>query len=758
MLIMYRNNTQEYSLSELLSTTNRKIIIPDFQRDYCWGDKTHGHGENKTDIISSFLDTLIEEFNSNRDTDVLLGKIDVYEHPKNHIYLTDGQQRLTSLYLLLGMLYRNEEDTEQKEKIRCCLISDFEETQNDNEPYLQYAVRESTIFFLKDLVIEFFVGDKVLLEEEYKIAKSTKQIKDDESLVSFTIKNQPWYFSEYDLDPSIISMLSALSIIEKKRKDIDIKGFSKFIINNVKIQYYDVKDKKHGEERFVIINTTGKSLTVSENIKPILLANLENPELSKQWEERETYFWKNKNEKENIADIGVNDFLTWCFKIIDKQDEVDILKNAKQLLKEKKNETCLLEIQNLFNSLIQLIKYLKEEKFQKQFKFINDNKEVRSIIDFRNLTNEKRQNLLFPLLSFISKFENNKENTCLLLRRLRKNYFDLKWKDRNSNYIDWRYILQIIEKSNSIEQILQYDTNDNTISRIQNVPLNNWFSDEEKLKVKLSDYKNGLEEWEDHIDFMGDLSFLFQTYLIKNDDLKIPTFNIELSIEIQNLQKIFNNYHKTIDLIRSENNARANILLANLFRLFRLFIGCNEVGHIYRASWDFEGVLFSTLNREHLFKPEYMKLMKTDNILDYCKSYIKQEIKEKNIFDLTEFTADKFIKAWLTLKVFYANEQNELLAFYDGNETGVAAYIDKDRNRLVDNIEFSLANSICGFGVKSGFGRGNSVHTTGESLWCKSHIIDTPFSDIAFEKNKRSKEQIEKNGKTIERILKLITF
>lgn len=723
------SSTQEYSLSELFSTPNRKIIIPDFQRDYCWGDKTHGENQN-TDIVSSFLDTLIEEFNSNRYSDILLGKIDVYEHPKNHIYLTDGQQRLTSLYLLLGMLYRNEENTVQKEKIKRCLISDFEEAHDDKEPYLQYAVRESTVFFLRDLINGFFLKGNAL------------QVSD--------IEKQPWYFSEYNLDPSINSMLSALSIIEKKQREIDIEGFSKFIINNIKIQYYDVKDKKHGEERFVIINTTGKSLTVSENIKPILLANSTDPKLSNQWEDRETYFWKHKNEKENIADNGVNDFLIWCFQIIDKQDEVDIIKKAKQILKEKKNENYLLAIQKHFDSLVLLVEYCKEEKVQSQFKFINDNIEIRNVIDFRNLKKEKRENILLPLLSFISKFNLDKESAYKFLRRLRKNYFDLKWDDRKHNYVDWRYILQIIEISNSIEHILQFDTNNNAISRIQNVQLNNWFNEEEKLKRSLSDYKEHIEQWEDHPDFMGDLFFLFQANAIVNENIETPKIDIEISVDFERLKKIFQNYLATVELIRTEKNAEKKPALANMYRLFRLLIGCNEVGHIHRASWDFEGVLFSTLNRKHLFKIEFMKLLNAPDLLSYCTCFVRNKIKEEGFFNLENFTTKKFIQAWLTLKVFYANEKEVLLAFYDGNETGVSAYIDKNANKLIDNEEFSLSNAICGFAVKN---PSNYVHYTNDNLWCKHNIIDTPFSDIAFEKENRTIEQIEKNKNTIEYII-----
>lgn len=505
-------SSEYYSLSQLFSTENRKIIIPDFQRDYCWGDKAHGE-KNDTDIVSGFLDTLIEEFDSSKESDILLGKIDVYEHPKNHIYLTDGQQRLTTLYLLIGMLHRKEQNEKVKNKLKRCLISNYEE-QDDKESYLQYAVRESTVFFLRDLVNEFFIGETNLMDIEFKDAKAKKNDR-KESLISFTIINQPWYFSEYDFDPSIISMLSALGIIESKLNKVDdLESFSDFVINNIKIQYYDVEDKKHGEERFVIINTTGKSLTASENIKPILLGHTTNTkEFAKQWEKRETWFWGNRNKgKESIADNGVNDFLIWCFQTIDKQDEINIIKKAKQILKDKKeSDKYLKEINKHFESLKWLLKLLEKERFQTQFQFISG-KNLKNIVDLRNLNNEQQQNVLLPLLSFISKFGKDKEEDIYqFLRRLRKNYFDNLWKDRRGNYVDWRYVLQVVEKAGSIDEVLQFETNENTVTKIQNVVLNNWYNEEEKLKAILKKYNKVLiEEWEDHSDFMGICPFCFK--------------------------------------------------------------------------------------------------------------------------------------------------------------------------------------------------------------------------------------------------------
>jgi uncharacterized protein with ParB-like and HNH nuclease domain len=159
---------ETYNLSELFSGT-RKIIIPDLQRDYCWGDKTHT--TEKKELVSGFVSTLIEQFENNQGTESLnLGLIYGYEAPENHIQLCDGQQRITTLFLLLGMLNRVIPDNMFKKY----LISDFEYNHDDREPYLQYAIRESSLYFISDLVCHFFIHEK---EDRYYVDK-VENIKD----------------------------------------------------------------------------------------------------------------------------------------------------------------------------------------------------------------------------------------------------------------------------------------------------------------------------------------------------------------------------------------------------------------------------------------------------------------------------------------------------------------------------------------------------------------------------------------------------
>lgn len=738
-------STKEYSLSQLFSTPNRKIIIPDFQRDYCWGDKSHG--DKKIEIVSAFLDTLIDE-HAKGETN--LGKIDVYENPKDHIYLTDGQQRLTTLYIIIGMLCKKVSNEEMNSKLKQCLISHHEESHDDKEPYLQYAIRESSLFFLRDLVNEFFIAKKELTVELIKI--------------------QPWYFNEYDLDPTIISIVNALKIIEKKLKETEslkLEEFSDFIINKVKIQYYNVQDRKHGEERFVIINTTGKNLSISENIKPILLGNIEDNIYSNQWEERENFFWKNRKNNEHIADKGVNDFLTWCFQIIEKQDVIDLIKKAKVFLKEgdKKNTEVLLEVHNYFIAIIDLIRLMdSNSEIQRQFQFINEDNKVEGLLGFRNLSKDRTLNVLLPLLAFMVKFKPEEIAVYSFLRRLRKNYFDNIWEDRKENYLDWRYILQIIEKSDSLEQILNYESE---FKEIQNVQLNVWFTDEEKIKVSLKgQHLVSIEQWEDHKYFMGDLSFLFKTSLLKDNETVQPQLFELKTVEYTLVSTIYKNYQDTIGLIKDEQTANNNKRLANLFRLFRVFIGCNKVGHIKRASWDFEGVLFSTLNRNHLKKLDFMKLLRSDDMENYCTDYIISSVKKDQLFEFEDFNVDKFIKSWLVLKVFNANKNDVLLSFWDGNgngnPTGIAAYRNRDDNKLSLELDFSLENSVCGYGVRNGFGSGNKVrYAENKDHWLQPEIIDTPFATIDFEnfyKKTITLDEVEGNKRIISEIKKTLIY
>ncbi len=293
---------ENYTLAELFSE-NRFVIIPDLQRDYCWGN-------DGQELVHGFVSYLMDQYKNKPLEELNLGLLYGYESPVNHIQLCDGQQRITTLFLLLGMLNRHIGVFQRH------LVSDFEYIYDDKEPYLSYAIRESTLYFLRDLVCNFFICDSL------------------EGVDS--IRKADWYFSDYELDPSIQSMIAALKTIEdclSKSDEKFIRGFGNYLLNNLTFQYYDMETRTNGEETFVVINTTGEPLTASQNLKPLVMEaeiNKDTDRLAERWEEMEQWFWKKRRNGNDTADAGLEEFLRWVV-IIEKKDDKKL---TEELLKE----------------------------------------------------------------------------------------------------------------------------------------------------------------------------------------------------------------------------------------------------------------------------------------------------------------------------------------------------------------------------------------------------------------------------------------
>ena len=299
---------ETYTLAELFSG-NRRIVIPDLQRDYCWGNETNKKASGEEgELVSDFINNLIEQFERKASDELNLGLFYGYEVPANHIQLCDGQQRLTTLYLLLGMLHK------MTGKFRCHLISDYEYVHDDREPYLNYAIRESSLYFLSDLVCKFFID-----------------CDDDVESISAS----EWFFNEYCLDPSIKSMLSALKKIERilsGREEQWLISFGDWLLHKLTFLYFDMENRQNGEETFVVINTTGEPLSATQNLKPLIIAaeiNKDMQGIDEGWENIETWFWKNRclDNGNDTADAGFTEFLRWVWMIETWNEKIDTQKD-----------------------------------------------------------------------------------------------------------------------------------------------------------------------------------------------------------------------------------------------------------------------------------------------------------------------------------------------------------------------------------------------------------------------------------------------
>lgn len=279
-----------YNLHKIFSGINDKVVIPDLQRDYCWGNPDKN-------LVSKFLDTI---FGLDKKQKWPMGLIYGYTDSLSpeHIQLCDGQQRLTTLFLIVGIINRLLPGNEYKK----LLISDFEYEQDDQEPYLQYAIRESSLYFLSDLTCHYFL-DAGEIESVDKIPK------------------QPWYLGIYRKDPTVKSILNAVKLIEERLSDRnDLEELGRFVTNNMEFMFYDMENRANGEETFVVINTSGEPLTANQNLKPKIINEYQKayPRIANKWEQMETWFWQNRNRDEKVphtSDEGMAEFMR-CVMIL----------------------------------------------------------------------------------------------------------------------------------------------------------------------------------------------------------------------------------------------------------------------------------------------------------------------------------------------------------------------------------------------------------------------------------------------------------
>lgn len=168
------------SVKQLLETgKNSKFVIPEYQRPYAWTDEQ----------IQTLFDDLVEYTENNNESTYFLGTIVSYENDNNEQEIIDGQQRITSLFLLLRALYSKLEsmiETPESKNFKAQIESalweqdeltaavDFEKTlisskvmgDDGNEVFSQILITGITIKDAKDNYSQNY-NQLVSLIEEY---------------------------------------------------------------------------------------------------------------------------------------------------------------------------------------------------------------------------------------------------------------------------------------------------------------------------------------------------------------------------------------------------------------------------------------------------------------------------------------------------------------------------------------------------------------------------------------------------------------
>ncbi len=204
----------------------KRIIIPKIQRSYAQGRKEEVQVRNG--ILQELFNTIKE--GKNIELNFIYGSL------KEGTYeLLDGQQRITTLFLLYLYVYLQENET---------LPSWFKDC-------LTYETRNSSRDFIEEL------------------CKLNKLTDDEYTLPSIYIKNQKWYSNAFHLDPTIEAMLVMLDAIDKYYKEIEERIADK--LKHIRFYALNLNDFNLTEELYIKMNARGLPLTPFENFKADLV-------------------------------------------------------------------------------------------------------------------------------------------------------------------------------------------------------------------------------------------------------------------------------------------------------------------------------------------------------------------------------------------------------------------------------------------------------------------------------------------------------
>ncbi|WP_316738512.1 DUF262 domain-containing protein [Pedobacter aquatilis] len=247
-------NSKIYTLWDLLQNTveifDNKIPlgieVPMIQRDYAQGREDVRAKKIRKNFLDAIYMQLLSVQNGIENVEPL--ELDfVYGYLANNRFIPlDGQQRLTTLYLVHWYLFFNQGK----------LLENLETFGR-----ISYRSRVSSSEFFECLNQQSHVRS---LYEQIEIKKKQG---DSWSLAS-VIKDQSWFHERWMQDPTIQSVMVMLEDIASKFGNI--KAETLLEKNSVGFYLIDIPENGKGDSLYIKMNARGKGLTDFENLKAIL--------------------------------------------------------------------------------------------------------------------------------------------------------------------------------------------------------------------------------------------------------------------------------------------------------------------------------------------------------------------------------------------------------------------------------------------------------------------------------------------------------
>lgn len=223
--------------------SKNSIKIPVIQRDYVQG---RGNTAEELDKRESFADKLVGTISQSLPPCNLEFIYGAKYKDTNTFVPLDGQQRLTTLFLLHWVIWYKSSDTTRQD----FRIEDLKK--------FSYETRLSSASFCKELIGKgICVNDDVLNLKEL-------------------IENQPWFSEDWRYDPTISAMLSMIDCFDRRLKKYSQKDIDSMLGNTSAVTFDEIEMTEYGltDALYIKMNARGKQLTNFENWKSEMIKYL----------------------------------------------------------------------------------------------------------------------------------------------------------------------------------------------------------------------------------------------------------------------------------------------------------------------------------------------------------------------------------------------------------------------------------------------------------------------------------------------------
>ncbi len=256
-----KNNIQiQFDYLDLEKCFKNFYVVPDYQREYVWEERQ----------VNQLLSDVFDEFDNNHNKEYFIGSTVVFKDNNGSYELIDGQQRTTTLFLII-----------------CALKYVYKEWNLDTDT-LDRMIKDKTVNALGDSI------DKYKLELQYKDSSNILNV-----ISSLSDRPENLKGSAERLFNAYENIIAFLNQNFRKNKPEQLKKFFVYLYRKLKFIQIETPEINDALKIFETINERGIGLNPMDLLKNLIFRQVDRNEFTKlntKWQQLVSILAKN-NEK-----------------------------------------------------------------------------------------------------------------------------------------------------------------------------------------------------------------------------------------------------------------------------------------------------------------------------------------------------------------------------------------------------------------------------------------------------------------------------